>query len=205
MAIRKTIKENGQIVIKKNGGTKQKWNKKDKVEALSLLERNKFNLTKTAEELNISKQTLNYWKSELGDSIWGTKKEQAEKKQRQDIVSLRDKMEGETTDLAILKAARKLQLNEGDLLNSVYVAKFTLMDKIVELTKKSTNIKELAYALDIIQKADSGFLDKDMQTEFSKRKNSFMDMVKRQYPDVDLDKVPAMEEADYEIINDDKE
>ena len=205
MAIRKTIKENGQIVIKKNGGTKQKWNKKDKVEALLLLERNKFNLTKTAEELNISKQTLNYWKSELGDSIWGTKKEQAEKKQRQDIVSLRDKMEGETTDLAILKAARKLQLNEGDLLNSVYVAKFTLMDKIVELTKKSTNIKELAYALDIIQKADSGFLDKDMQTEFSKRKNSFMDMVKRQYPDVDLDKVPAMEEADYEIINDDKE
>ncbi len=203
--VKKVVNENGTVVIKKHGGAKEKWNRKDKVEALLLLERNNFNLTKTAQDLNIAKQTLAYWKSELGDSVWGTKKEQAERKERQQIEKVRDKIEGETTDLAILKSARKLQLNEGDLLNSVYVAKFTLMDKIVELTKQSTSIKDIAYALDIIQKAESGFLDKDLQTEFSRRKSSFMDMVRSQYPNVDLENIPAMDEADYEIINDTKD
>lgn len=189
------------IIIKKHGGNKPRWNKKDKIEALLLLERNGYNLTKTANELNINKQTLNYWRSELGETVWGSKQEQKERLERKEIIKTRDKIEDEKDDLAILKAARRLQLNEGDLINSVYVAKFTLMDKIVELTKKSNSIKDVAYALDIIQKAEQGFLDKDMQNEFTKRKNSFMEMVKSQYPGVDL----SAENVEYEIINDDKE
>ena len=185
------------VIIKKHGGNKERWNKKDKIEALLLLQRNDFNLAKTATELNISKQTLNYWKTDLGETVWGTKKQQKERNERTDIIKTRDKIESEKDDLAILKAARKLQLNEGDLINSVYVAKFTLMDRIVELTKKSDSIKDVAYALDIIQKAEQGFLDKDMQNEFTRRKNSFMEMVKAQYPGVDL----AAENVDYEIIN----
>jgi transposase-like protein len=189
-----------ELVINRHGGNKAKWSKKDKIEALLMLQRNDFNLTQTATELNIRKQTLQYWHKEYGESVYGTAKEQKKERAKAKLAVTKQELEIARTELEIINAARQIQLNDGDLINSIYLVKFTLMDRILHLAKSSSNLRDIAYTLEIIQKAEQNMAgDKELQNQFILKKNNFMEMVKKTYPNL------KVEDAECEIVNTDKD
>lgn len=187
-----------------NRGRKTKYDDKTVVEALLLLQRNDFRVIDTAKQLNISKQLLSHWQQKFGGKVFGTVRDKKNEEQTKAMQVIRDDFEKSEMELEILKQARKIQRNEGDVINAIYLSKLTLMDKLLELTKSSKSLRDVAYALDIVQKAHDGFVDKSLESEFERRKSTFMDEVKRQYGDVpnEADITDLDEGKDFTIIPD---
>ena len=167
-----------------NRGRNTKFDEKVMTEALLLLQRNNFKYTETSKQLNVSKQLLRVWHDKYGATVLGTIRDKKNAEQATAMQKYRDDFEKTESELEILKHARKIQRNEGDIINAIYLAKLTLMDKVLTLAKNSKSLRDVAYALDIVQKAQDGFVDKDLENEFERRKTTFMDFVKQQYGDV---------------------
>lgn len=167
-----------KVKLSKQNG---RYTKEDKIEALLLLRKNDFRLDETAKQLGIGVDTLRYWRTTLGKAIMGSAIELNKAKKTDEMQRLKEGMEESEEQLSIIKAARSLTRREGDFINAVYVAKLTLIDRINELAKKAKNIKDIAIAFDILQKASTGINNPDYEDEFAKRKKNFVDMVKDQY------------------------
>ena len=176
------------------------FNKKDKIEALVFLQRNNFNIKKTAEYAGVSIHTIRSWVKKHGSAVFDSLPEKKEEKKNRDkIQHFVNQAEVAIDELAILRAARKLQMNEGDLINTVYIARFEILDKLVTLVKESKSVRDVAYALEVLQKAEAVYMDKEINSEFTKRKEQFLDMVKAQHKGFESTTL----EADFEIINND--
>ncbi len=173
----------------------RRYSTRNKVEALLILQKNGYNLSKTSRETGVSTNALKIWEEQYGDKVNDGFNSMLSAGRDVEVQKIRNEILGTELDEEIIAAAKRLALSESDYISVAKHAKFLAMERLILQIPKTTDARVLLEITERLHRIERG----DSDGEGNKNKSlTFIEIVNKQLETIAREN--NTEEAEFEDL-----